>query len=132
MAKESNVIQFPSRGKSAQAALSEKEISENVSFMKHNHINETLNTLVPMIFNNIELAGFHLIPDEDEVDENLKDSALMVESLRSLLCKHYGMKHPFQKLAEEIFIPTSEGAFTLSKALIVDFEDFKEEGNSES
>jgi hypothetical protein len=57
MAKESNVIQFPSRGKPVQPAPSEQEITTNISFMKYNHINETLNTLVPMIFNNIELCS---------------------------------------------------------------------------
>ena len=133
MTKENNVIQFPSRGsKPVQAVLSEKEISTSVSLMKYNHINETLNTLVPMIFNNIELAGFNLIPDENEEDENIKDSALMVEALRSLLCKHYEMKHPFQKLADEVFLAADDGSFTLAKALIVDFEDFQEEGASES
>lgn len=130
MAKESNVIQFPSRGKPVQSAPSEQEITTNISFMKYNHINETLNTLVPMIFNNIELAGFHLIPDEDDEDENIKDSALMVESIRSLLCKHYDMKHPFQKLADELFLPTEDGGFSVSKSLNIVLEN--EEGNSES
>ena len=132
MTKESNVIQFPNRGKPMQQAPSEEEITSNVSLMKLNHIQETLNTLVPMMFNNIELAGFQLIPEEDEIDENILDSALVVEALRSLLCKHYGMKHPFQKLASEIFLSNKEGGFTMAKTLIVDLDDFQEEGNSES
>ena len=131
MTKESNVIQFPNRGKPVHQAPSEEEITTNVSLMKLNHIQETLNTLVPMMFNNIELAGFQLIPEEDEMDENILDSALVVEALRSLLCKHYGMKHPFQKLASELFLPDAGGGFKMTKALIVEFDEF-EEGNSES
>ena len=131
MTKESNVIQFPNRGKPVHQAPSEEEITTNVSLMKLNHIQETLNTLVPMMFNNIELAGFQLIPEEDEIDENILDSALVVEALRSLLCKHYGMKHPFQKLAGELFLPAAGGGFKMTKALIVEFDEF-EEGNSES
>lgn len=103
----SNVIRFPTKN-TRSIPKDEIEIANNIKLVKINHITETLSTIIPMLFTNIELAGFSVALDEDEEDINIKDGALIVESVRSLLCKLHGLDHPFQKLSENIFIKTPD------------------------
>jgi len=103
----SNVIKFPTNN-TRIVPIDEIDIATNIKMVKINHINETLTTIIPMLFTNIELAGFSISLDEDEIDDNLKDGALIVESIRSLLCKMHDLEHPFQKLADDIFIQSED------------------------
>ena len=99
--------------------------------VKHNHIIETLETIVPMLFNNMDIAGFDIIPsDEDEDDPNVKDCALIVEAIRSLMCKHYMIDHPFQNLSENLFLYKKNGILTITKSLVIDFEHYESEEES--
>lgn len=99
-----NVILFPKKNvKSSGLNYSVEEIEHNVEMMKHYHIQETIANIAPMIFNHLDISGFTL-SEEDDLDD-LKDGAFVIESLRSLMCKYYGINHPFQKLAENVFIP---------------------------
>jgi hypothetical protein len=104
-----NVIQFPKKNNN-QAHREElviEEITHNVNMMKHYHIQETIANLAPLIFNNLEVAGFDISGDEDD-DEIIKDGAFIVEAIRSILCKHYSIYHPFQQIADNIFEPDDE------------------------
>ena len=93
-----------------------------------NHINETLQTLIPKLFNDITLAGFDVVPEEDEEDtENLKDSAMIVESIRSLLCKYYEIKHPIQEISNSFFIEQKDGTVTVASKLDINLENYEEE-----
>ena len=107
-----NVVSFP-KGKNASRDITLDDIQHNMDMMRHYHIQETIQNLVPMIFNQLDIAGFGLI--EDDVDLDVKDGALIVEALRSLMLKHYDMHHPFQQVAEAIFVPhpKEEGAFKI-------------------
>lgn len=103
--QSNNVIEFP-LNKKYKPTLEEPDtelIDLQVQLMKINHINETLNVLLPIVFNNIEIAGFNIIDDELEKNINIKDSVLIVESIRSLLYKLYGLYHPFQEMAQKVF-----------------------------
>lgn len=127
-----NVISFPNKGNfqlPVGAPTTDAEVASNVSQIKFNHINETLATIVPMIFSNIELAGFDFIIDEDDYDPNLKDAALIVETLRSMLCKYYSITHPLQDIAEDLFVLQEDGSFTITDHLDIDLSDY-EKGNS--
>jgi hypothetical protein len=107
-----NVVNFP-KGKNANKDITLEDIQHNMEMMRHYHIQETIQNLVPMIFNQLDIAGFGLI--EDDIDIDVKDGALIVEALRSLMLKHYDMHHPFQQVAESIFVPhpKEEGAFKI-------------------
>jgi len=61
-----------------------------------------------MIFNQLDIAGFGFPDEQDSSPEILKDGAFIIESLRAVMCKHYGIYHPFQKLSEEVFYPDDE------------------------
>lgn len=102
-----NVIQFPKKNNNINRDdLAIEEISRNVAMMKHYHIQETIANLAPIIFNNLEVAGFGISDDEDA--EVVRDGAFIVEAIRSILCKHYGIYHPFQQIADNIFEPDDE------------------------
>jgi len=123
MMPANNVIEFPNKNKLLTGEPKDMiEVTLNVNQIRFNHINETLQAVVPMIFSNIELAGFDFIPNEDDEDPNIKDGALLVECLRSMLCKHYNIEHPLQRVAEELFIRQDDDSFTLADTLVIDFE----------
>ena len=123
MMPANNVIEFPNKNKLLSGKPKDMiEVTLNVNQIRFNHINETLQAVVPMIFSNIELAGFDFIPNEDDEDPNIKDGALLVECLRSMLCKHYNIEHPLQLVAEELFIRQDDDSFTLADTLVIDFE----------
>lgn len=123
MMPANNVIEFPNKNKLLSGKPKDMiEVTLNVNQIRFNHINETLQAVVPMIFSNIELAGFDFIPNEDDEDPNIKDGALLVECLRSMLCKHYNIEHPLQRVAEELFIRQDDDSFTLADTLVIDFE----------
>ena len=122
-----NVIQFPVKNKQAAAILSKEKIATDVNMIKFNHINETLSTLIPKLFNDMSLAGFDLIPEVDEIDINIKDSAMVVESIRSLLCKYYDIKHPIQQISDSFFVEEEQGVMTIAKNLDLEFETYEKE-----
>jgi hypothetical protein len=102
-----NIVQFPKNNNQAQREeIVLEDIVRNVQTMKHYHIQETIASLAPIIFNNLEIAGFNIPDDED--DEVIKDGAFIVEALRSIMCKHYDIYHPFQQIADNIFEPDEE------------------------
>jgi hypothetical protein len=113
-----NVIQFPKKRNDLSAAPVEMEDVENkILNLRHHHINETLTTIIPSLFASMESSGF-LMDDPDENDSDIKDGAFVVEAIRSLLCKHYGISHPFQKIADKVFAMVQDGEDT--KFVVVD------------
>jgi hypothetical protein len=128
----SNVIQFPSKRALPVEEITQEEVMSNVDNIKYNHINETINAIVPMLFRNMELAGFEFELDESETDIFVKDGSFLVESIRSMLCKFYEIEHPFQFIADNLFVRDGNGNFTLAKKLELDLESFKVEEDSES
>lgn len=97
-----NVITFPKQYNGPLLnGLSAADIQENVNMMKEFHIQETIHNLAPIIFNHLEISGFMSEDNEDTFE--IKDGALILESIRSMLMKHYNIYHPFQKLAETVF-----------------------------
>lgn len=121
--KQNNVIAFPKANLKIEKELKTVEdIQRNVDMMKHYHIQETILNLAPIIFNNLDIAGFGL---SDEETDDVKDGALIIEALRSYMCKYYGEYHPFQIIAENVFIPKDdeEGAFKIVEELAIDLKN---------
>ena len=81
------------------------------------------------IFNQLDIAGFGL-DDEDEEDNDVKDGAFIIEALRSYMCKYYGIYHPFQKIAENIFEPKEddeEGSYRIVDELSLNLKETETE-----
>lgn len=118
-----NVVIFPKQNLNVKIPeYSMEEINRNVEMMRHYHIQETIANLAPIIFNQLEIAGFNI--SDDEEDNDIKDGAFIVESLRSIMCKYYDMYHPFQKIAENVFIPDKEesGALKITDNLNIELK----------
>lgn len=110
--QSNNVILFPKNRLNTNGVTAIEEIEHNLEMMKHYHIQETIATLAPIIFNQLEIAGFHITDDENE-QHDIKDGAFIVESLRAIMCKYYGIYHPFQQIAEKVFSENTEELGTL-------------------
>lgn len=127
MKKQSdNVIMFPTKGNLPPTTTAEK-ITVDLKMVKFNHINETLETIIPILFNNIMIAGFDIFPEDDEEDEHIKDNALIVEAIRSILCKYYNLNHPLQEVAEEFFVHREEGVLSVTRHLELDLSQYDKE-----
>lgn len=99
--QQNNVITFPKEYKGPAGI---EKITENLDMMKQYHIQETIANIAPIIFTQLDIAGFSFSDEENaESEESLKEGAFIVESIRSLLCRHYGIYHPFQDLSEKVF-----------------------------
>ena len=122
---EDNIIQFPGSTKSIIENKND-EMNMHMFTVKSNHINETLELIVPMIFNNIEMAGFNVI-GKDYDDLNIKNGALVVESIRSILCDYHDIYHPFQDIANSVFTKTGE-TYGISEGLNITFKTANQDG----
>lgn len=98
-----NVVNFPKAYIGPKEKVSAEDITRNLDMMKQFHIQETIANLAPLIFNHLDVSGFALLEEEAEEAQSIKDGAFVIEALRAIMCKHYGIYHPFQKLSEEIF-----------------------------
>jgi hypothetical protein len=127
-----NVIKGPWVGNDPTVAV---PLLHGVQMVKALHIQETLVTLMPMLFNNIELAGF--VWDEQGDKETEKDATLIVEAVKSLLFKYHGMHHPLQTVAEGVFVADADSNIDFAthvsvelkpmEPLVLDIEDYDDE-----
>lgn len=109
--QSNNIVIFPKKNLNAKAVKDIEEIEHNMEMMKHYHIQETIANIAPLVFNQLEIAGFHVTDNDD--DHDIKDGALIVEALRSIMCKYYGLYHPLQKIADNVFSENNEEIGTL-------------------
>jgi len=89
-----------------------EEVIENMDDVRQVHIQESLENMMPMLFDRLSLAGFNL----DDEDPNItKHGALVVESVRSFLCRVYGMEHPLQIIANNLFETDDDGNLSIAE-----------------
>jgi hypothetical protein len=101
--QQNNVITFPKPYNGPNVNL--ERITENLDMMKHYHMQETISNITPLLFTQLDIAGFSFDdPESLESESSLKEGAFIIEAIRSVLCRHYGIYHPFQELSEKVFI----------------------------
>ena len=109
-----NIIPFPKKNHNFSGSSTPQsidEVEETVDLVRQVHIQQTLEQVIPMLFDNLSLAGFQ---PANEMDF-LKDGALIVEAARSFLNKTYAISHPLQLIAENLFEQTdSDGNLEVS------------------
>lgn len=125
--QSNNVVMFPKpyNGPTVEVPSME-EINQNTDMMKHFHIQETITNIVPIIFNQLDIAGFELLDEEETGSQNsLKEGAFIVEGLRAIMCRHYGLYHPFQEIWENVFRPETiagEAALKIVDKIEIEFK----------
>lgn len=107
-----NIVLFPQRDNPRNIMPQTiEEVIENMDDVRNVHIQESLENMMPMLFDRLSLAGFNL----DEDDPNItKHGALVVEAVRSFLSKVYGMEHPLQIIANNLFETDDEGNLSIA------------------
>jgi hypothetical protein len=95
-----NVILFPAH-KITQLAPPQtiEDVNDRILNVQHFHIQETIDFVAPMLFEQLSVAGF----DVEHDMESIKDGAMLVEGIRSFLCKILGIEHPIQLISDKMF-----------------------------
>lgn len=78
----------------------------DLDIQKNSKVFETLERIIPIILEKLESEGIDLSSTEKE---NLKDTSFFIEAFKSVLYKHHKMLHPFQLIADAIFILEKNG-----------------------
>lgn len=125
--QQNNVIVFP---KEYKGPADLEKITENLDMMKHYHIQETIANIAPMIFTQLDIAGFSFDDEyESQTEQSLKEGAFILEGIRALLCRHYGIYHPFQDLSDKVFTVEDMDSPTLKVVDSLNIEFRKLEDN---
>ncbi len=94
-----DVVQFPNKDPyKIVVPQTPEEVDTNIENVHIYHISETIDSILPLIFNTLAASGFDLANNQD-----IKSGALLVESLRSFMCQFYNIQHPLQEVANELF-----------------------------
>lgn len=110
----SNVIKFPKQSKDI-SPKSIDEVIKNIEEFKELHVDEALDIIVPLLFNQISVIGFNNYDvDDPEYDKMV---ALLIEAIKSFMYKNHGMKHPLQELAVGLFEKDKDGDLNIRNPL---------------
>lgn len=117
------IINFPVKNArvAPEPPANEEDIMAGVDSMKLIHVNETLMAASQMLFERLYAAGFDF--SEFKSENELKYGSFLIECLHSLLCKYYDVYHPFQDLADKIFVRDENDEFTVVDELHMKFID---------
>lgn len=120
------IITFPVKNTriSPNPPANEEDVMAGVDTMKLVHVNETLMAISQMLFERLYAAGFDF--SDFKTDKELKYGSFLIESLHSLLCKYYDVYHPFQDVAEKIFVKAEDSEFnefTIADSIHMKFVD---------
>lgn len=105
--KESNIVIFPGLSKN-RPPQSLEEICRIVELAKTTRIEEVTEVVIVNLFENLFENAF----DFTERQDTNKDMAFLIEALKSMLCRHDGLDHPFQDVAEKFFSTDENGDLT--------------------
>lgn len=114
--ENSNIIQFPNTKIANSLNVGSNGTSMPMSLIHHAAIDDMLETILPIISNRLHAAGFVF-----GKEGTLKEGALFVEAFRSMLDAQYHIAHPFQKLADEVFVIDTDGSIRLNNSVNIKF-----------
>lgn len=112
-----NVVQFPKQKKNSPPQNLE-ELQSNLDAVRTIHIEETMAMLAGTMFDQLAVSGFDFDTEDGKAPDDIKDVALVFESIRSLLMKQYGMNHPFQGMSDNLFSLQADGTVLCSHEAI--------------
>jgi len=101
----SNVVQFPKEKRNTPPQTIE-EVHDTMESVRHVHVEETIELLIGVIFDNLSLSGFNFTPDDDSY---VKDVAMTFEALKSMLYKYHNIDYPLQEIADKLFKLQEDG-----------------------
>ena len=104
-----NILFFPiERIKRNSPPQNIEEVHALVNDVQQYHVQEIIETVVPKLFEMLDVAGFQP-QDDQQFESTLKSSAFIAESIRSFLGLIYNVEHPLQSVSENIFYIDCDG-----------------------
>jgi hypothetical protein len=100
-----NVLCFPKPNIRMVPPQNPGAASSAIIDFQDNYINEALGMVIPVLFEHLMILGFSSDEDGDDHRGNF-----VVEALRSFMMQKYDAVHPFQKMADNLFIQDECGA----------------------
>lgn len=92
-----NVIAFPGF-KRDSAPQSVEEIVDRVTQTRKDHIEMIMNDVIPDLIHMFGSYGIDI-----NSDESVKDVAMIMESVKSMVSRQYRLPHPFHEMVDNIF-----------------------------
>jgi hypothetical protein len=123
MEEVTNVIQFPL--KNPRAIIKTEEQSEDVIYSAQmSHVEQAVEFVSPILFSYLSQAGFTFteIKPDAVPNDDVKNAAFLIESIRSVLSAKYNIDHPFQELARASFQDQECGGFKLAESINITFK----------
>lgn len=108
--EKGKVIMFPGTTRN-RPPQSLEEICKSVALAKTTRIEGIAEIVIINMFEDLFGHGY----DFSEREDANKDMAMLIEALKSILNRHDGMSHPFQEIAEQIFLADENGDLMLTK-----------------
>jgi len=93
-----NVILFPGFKREDAPPQNLDEIVDKVTQTRKEHVAGVMNDMIPDIIN---MFGAYGVDIND--DKYIKDVALVMEGIKSLLHRQYNLEHPFHNMVDNIF-----------------------------
>ena len=93
-----NVILFPGFRREDAPPQNLDEIVDKVTQTRKEHVAGVMNDMIPDIIN---MFGAYGVDIND--DKYVKDVALVMEGIKSLLHRQYNLEHPFHNMVDNIF-----------------------------
>lgn len=82
-------------------------------------------TVVPALLTH--LASLDLDVTEEDSAVSRKDGALMIESLKAMLCRHLGLDHPFHVLSDSLFNEGENGMLEVAPSVSCNFTVYNQD-----
>jgi hypothetical protein len=93
----SNVVRFPVERQNAPPQSIE-EMQDSISIMRKEHVDNLMDMMIPSVLMLFETNGMDV-----ETEAYMKDSALVIESIKALMYKYYNLEHPLNFIADTCF-----------------------------
>lgn len=92
-----NVIAFPGF-KRESPPQSVEEIVDRVTQTRKDHVEMIMNDVIPDLIHMFGSYGIDI-----NSDESVKDVAMIMESVKSMVSRQYRLPHPFHEMVDNIF-----------------------------
>lgn len=92
-----NIIFFPGMKRESPPQTIE-EIVDRVTQTRKEHVDSVLYDLVPELMHLFGSYGLDV-----SSNENIKDVAMIMESIKSMIMRQYNLSHPFHEMVDNIF-----------------------------
>jgi hypothetical protein len=99
-----NVLSFPKPNMRMLPPKTPEAANRAIIDFQDCYINEALSMVIPVLFEHLMILGFSSDEDGDDHRGNF-----VVEALRSFMMQKYDAEHPFQKMADHLFIQDDRG-----------------------